>query len=274
MAIVCGNSDKKSCIALSRDGGFVSFIPKLAIPLALCSLPEAEFDALWSESEYPVKAAAEKYLEHKEGLSPEAEEVLRALLASLPEISPEGAATVAPDASPPSPAPSPDTTVGAASPSRDDAVSAEVVQAAPGEAKEPVKAAPSKGGRGEMLTLPVISGAPGLKLEMTENGLMLEIAQPAVHKMQSADFAGKAQAVTESAEMKFYVALNAAGLIERNVSVAGADRQNIAALVANWIAEGFLVESCDTRDLIRHLRRLDSAARKSVGAEQSESASA
>lgn len=57
----------------------------------------------------------------------------------------------------------------------------------------------------------------------------------------------------------FYVALDANGLMVRSVSVTAADRKVVAALVGNWIAEGFQPVPCDIKAYAKHVRALASA---------------
>lgn len=93
----------------------------------------------------------------------------------------------------------------------------------------------------------VIEGASGL------NGQALS----------PADFADKPLVVEN--EPAFYVALGADGLLARSVSVNAADRKTVAALIGNWIAEGFHPQPVDLKVYAKHLRALV-AARKPAAA--------
>lgn len=71
------------------------------------------------------------------------------------------------------------------------------------------------------------------------------------------DFADKAVAVTN--EPAFYVALDVNGLLARSVSVTVEDRKTVAALVGNWIAEGFQPLPCDIKKYAKYVRDLVAA---------------
>ncbi|GBG14887.1 uncharacterized protein NMK_2488 [Novimethylophilus kurashikiensis] len=65
--------------------------------------------------------------------------------------------------------------------------------------------------------------------------------------------------LTVETEPAFYVALGANGLMERSVSVTVVDRKTVAALVGNWIAEGYQPVPCDLKAYARHVRNLVAA---------------
>lgn len=71
------------------------------------------------------------------------------------------------------------------------------------------------------------------------------------------DFAGKD--VVVKVEPAFYVALGENGLLVRTVSVALEDRKTVAALVGNWIAEGFTPVPCDIKTFAKHVAALNKA---------------
>lgn len=66
------------------------------------------------------------------------------------------------------------------------------------------------------------------------------------------DFTDKSLVV--QTEPAFYVALDANGHVIRSVSVTVEDRKVVAALVGNWIAEGFQPIPCDLKNYMKHLR--------------------
>lgn len=84
------------------------------------------------------------------------------------------------------------------------------------------------------------------------------------------DFSDKPQTVEIAPA--FYVALGADGLMARSVSVTAADRKVVAALVGNWIAEGFQPIPCDIKAYAKHVRALTAAekAKTTVGGETTE----
>lgn len=92
-----------------------------------------------------------------------------------------------------------------------------------------------------------------MQVKVIDNALVIDLGgeSPA---MAVKDFSDKALAV--SMEPAFYVALGANGLMERCVSVTITDRKAVAALVGNWIAEGFQPVPCDLKLYARHVRNL------------------
>lgn len=72
----------------------------------------------------------------------------------------------------------------------------------------------------------------------------------------------------------FYVALDANGLMVRSVSVTAADRKVVAALVGNWIAEGFQPVPCDIKAYAKHVRALASAEKSKTAVAGEPAASA
>lgn len=101
-----------------------------------------------------------------------------------------------------------------------------------------------------------------MNLKMINGALVIEMgADGAVAGLAPADFKDKELAVVT--EPAFYVALGANGLIERSVSVTTADRKTVAALVGNWIAEGYQPVPCDIKAFSKHVRNL-AAANKPV----------
>ncbi|WP_434716112.1 hypothetical protein [Paraburkholderia sp. A3RO-2L] len=74
-----------------------------------------------------------------------------------------------------------------------------------------------------------------------------------------ADFSDKPLSV--ALEDAFYIALDKDGLLARSVSMNVADRKTVAALVGNWVAEGFHPQPVDLKTYAKHVRALV-AARK------------
>lgn len=94
-----------------------------------------------------------------------------------------------------------------------------------------------------------------MQVKMIGNAIVIEPSEVAALSPQ--DFADK-QVVVES-EPAFYVALGQTGLLERSVSVTIEDRKTVAALVGNWIAEGYQPIPCDLKTYARYVRTLVAA---------------
>lgn len=102
-----------------------------------------------------------------------------------------------------------------------------------------------------------------MKINFIDGSIVIDPTQTAP-ALAPADFADKELAV-ETAPA-FYVALGKTGLMERSVSVTVADRKTVAALVGNWIAEGYQPVPCDLKAYAKHVRNL-AAANKPAKAE-------
>lgn len=96
-----------------------------------------------------------------------------------------------------------------------------------------------------------------MNLSVTADGAVLIQPKAEGQALAPADFAEKAVTVTN--EPAFYVALGADGLMARSVGVTQEDRKVVAALVGNWIAEGFLPTACDVKTYGKHVRNLVAA---------------
>ncbi|RQR65523.1 hypothetical protein DIE18_03480 [Burkholderia sp. Bp9125] len=99
-----------------------------------------------------------------------------------------------------------------------------------------------------------------MQLKLVNGAVVIEGAQALDGQaLTPADFADKP--LTVENEPAFYIALGEDGLLARSVSVNAADRKTVAALVGNWIAEGFHPQPVDLKTYAKHLRALV-AARK------------
>lgn len=103
-----------------------------------------------------------------------------------------------------------------------------------------------------------------MQVKLIDNALVIDLGgeDPA---MAVKDFSDKA--IVVSMEPAFYVALGKTGLMERCVSVTVSDRKAVAALVGNWIAEGFQPAPCDLKLFAKHVRNLlaaDKAAKAAL----------
>lgn len=96
-----------------------------------------------------------------------------------------------------------------------------------------------------------------MKIQMIDGAIVIEPTGETNNSLTPKDFADKPLAVTN--EPAFYVALGADGLMKRSVSVTTEDRKTVAALVGNWIAEGFQPTPCDIRAYAKHVRALAAA---------------
>lgn len=113
-----------------------------------------------------------------------------------------------------------------------------------------------------------------MQVKLIDGAVVIETAETQA-SLSTQDFADKPLVAEVTAEPAFYVALGKAGLMERCVSVTVADRKTVAALVGNWIAEGFQPVPCDTKTFAKHVRSLVAANKPAKAqSEPSEAATA
>lgn len=62
-------------------------------------------------------------------------------------------------------------------------------------------------------------------------------------------------------ELNYYIGLDEQGLMVRCASMAQPDRKAVAALVGGWVADGIIVQQVNRKELLKHLRKLDAAAK-------------
>lgn len=98
-----------------------------------------------------------------------------------------------------------------------------------------------------------------MQVKLIDGAVVIETSDKASTSLTPSDFADKGLAV--SSEPAFYVALDAAGLLVRSVSVTVEDRKTVAALVGNWIAEGFQPLPVDLKTYAKHVRNLVNAGK-------------
>lgn len=98
-----------------------------------------------------------------------------------------------------------------------------------------------------------------MQLKLIDGALVLETSDKAGAGLTPADFADKGLAVSN--EPAFYIALDADGRMARCVSVTVEDRKNVAAMVGNWIAEGYQPQPVDLASYAKHVRALVKASK-------------
>lgn len=96
-----------------------------------------------------------------------------------------------------------------------------------------------------------------MQVKLIDGAVVIETSDKTSSGLTPADFADKGLAVSN--EPAFYIALDATGLLARSVSVTVEDRKTVAALVGNWIAEGFQPLPVDLKTYAKHIRNLVAA---------------
>ena len=108
-----------------------------------------------------------------------------------------------------------------------------------------------------------------LSIQVVDGALVIGPTAAPEKSLTPADFADKPLVVVAPTEPGFYVALNTDGRIERVVSVSVEDRMVAAALVGNWITQGYRVEFCSMTSLLKQLRKLVAASKPAAAPEAS-----
>lgn len=116
------------------------------------------------------------------------------------------------------------------------------------------------------LAAPACHAAPGstevsdsalpnaLSVSVSKDVINLTVGMPS-RTMTPETFADKQCAVQDRpAEIAFYVALDGNRALVRSVSDSLTDRKNVASLIGNWVAEGYIVERHDLKSMAKLLR--------------------
>lgn len=98
-----------------------------------------------------------------------------------------------------------------------------------------------------------------MQVQVIDGALVVDLNGGAQPTLAAKDFADAP--LTLKVEPAFYIALGTSGLMERSVSVTVIDRKNVAALVGNWIAEGYHPLPVDSKTFGRHVRNLLAATK-------------
>ncbi|MCC5613145.1 hypothetical protein LC612_42335 [Nostoc sp. CHAB 5834] len=110
-----------------------------------------------------------------------------------------------------------------------------------------------------------------MHVQMIDGALVVDLGQKKSEELAPKDF--EKTEVTVHHEPAFYVALGSNGLMERNVSVTLEDRKTVAALVGNWIAQGYQPIPVDAKTFAKHVRNLVAANKPAKSTEPGAEAS-
>jgi hypothetical protein len=259
------NSEEASCLLITRSESEVRFVPKSADALSIHALPADQFDKEWKPKEYDIEVAVSHYLKHADKTNT-AQDVVDAIASLLSDGSgvAEKVTTVDPTPATPETFAAPESMIPA--PTVD-----QPVEATPSVVPTPTPANQSK----EKQVMSADQNPQGAyQVQVTDKGVLIEMQKTPETKLATADFQDKPLTVAPAGAPFFYVALNENGVMERCVANSLADRKTIAALVGNWVAEGYLVERCSTKVLMKHLRVIDKADKVKEGEPAGEPAAA
>lgn len=99
-------------------------------------------------------------------------------------------------------------------------------------------------------------------VEVTESGVSVVMHPEKEQKLTPQNFETAPVSVPAAGEMAFYGAFNEQGAMERCVSSHIGDRKVVAALVGNWVAEGYNVQRMARKEMVKQLRKIDAAAKE------------
>jgi len=120
--------------------------------------------------------------------------------------------------------------------------------------------------------------ASGMQVTVMPNAINIAM-NPADDRFSMDDYASRAEPPKiHIGEMAYYIGLDAQGMLARCVSMAQPDRKAVAALVGCWVADGITVQQVARKDFLKHLRKLEAAAKAeekpSVGPDEAKPQSA
>ena len=99
-------------------------------------------------------------------------------------------------------------------------------------------------------------------VEVTESGVSVVMHPEKERKLTPQNFETAPVSVPAAGETAFYGAFNEQGAMERCVSSHIGDRKVVAALVGNWVAEGYNVQRMARKEMVKQLRKIDAAAKE------------
>ncbi len=99
-------------------------------------------------------------------------------------------------------------------------------------------------------------------VEVTESGVSVVMHPEKEQKLSPQNFESAPVSVPAAGETAFYGAFNEQGAMERCVSSHIGDRKVVAALVGNWVAEGYNVQRMTRKEMVKQLRKIEAAAKE------------
>ncbi len=282
--IVFANGKQGLALAVANDGEHIDFISLGNDILKVVTVPCEQFAVEWApDTDKTLAHVLGMFFDHAANIGTlyEAREALARVAeehgiqplsdtAEAEELSEEGAVTISLNGDGSS---LPDDLEPVGSPQETAAVPAPSTAAehSAAEAQQPIK--PVTQEQAMMSTHEGQTQPGNLSMAVCDGKLVIDLGtSPPERKMAPEDFAERPLAASPQADVRYYVAVNGSGAMQRCVSTDVLDRQVVAALVGNWVAEGLLVDLCDRRGLMKHLRLAEAAAKQDAensGAESS-----
>lgn len=99
-------------------------------------------------------------------------------------------------------------------------------------------------------------------VEVTESGVSVVMHPEKEQKLSPQNFEAAPVSVQSAGDVCFYGAFNEQGVMERSVTSHIGDRKVVAALVGNWVAEGYSVERMTRKEMVKQLRKIEAAAKE------------
>lgn len=99
-------------------------------------------------------------------------------------------------------------------------------------------------------------------VEVTDSGVSVVMHPEKEQKLSPQNFEAAPVSVQSAGDVCFYGAFNEQGVMERSVTSHIGDRKVVAALVGNWVAEGYSVERMTRKEMVKQLRKIEAAAKE------------
>lgn len=281
--IVFANGKQGLALAVANDGEHVDFISLGNDILKVVTVPCEQFAAEWvPEHDKTLARVLGMFFDHAANIGAlyDAREALDRVAeksgiqplsdaAETEEISEEDVVTISPDGDGSSLPPADLEPVG--TPQETAAVPAPRTAAEPPvvEVQQAIK--PVTQEQAKMSTHEGQNQPGNLSMAVCDGKLVIDLGtSPPERKMAPEDFTERPLAASPQSDVRYYVAINGSGAMQRCVSTDVVDRQVVAALVGNWVAEGLLVDLCDRRGLMKHLRLAEAVAKQDAEKAQGE----
>jgi hypothetical protein len=105
----------------------------------------------------------------------------------------------------------------------------------------------------------------GVQVSVTDGEILVQM-QPKDVKLGATAFAEREIISLPAIVPGYYIALDDQGVMQRCVADCVPDKKVVAALVGNWVADGFDVMRVARKELVKHLRKIESMSKEAVAA--------
>jgi hypothetical protein len=104
----------------------------------------------------------------------------------------------------------------------------------------------------------------GMQVSVSDGQVLVQMKQDD-QKLGHLDFATREVINLPAPTPGYYIAIDENGVMHRCVADCLPDKKVVAALVGNWVADGFNVMRVGRKELMKHLRKLESSSKAASG---------